>query len=311
MAFFGVVLFLGLLGFGIFRGLTFNRNQYKEISGVSFNPIRAAGWLAAAFAVLFVGMSFTVVDAGQVGVVKRWGQPVRQINPGAHLLLPFAEEVSPVPVQTRVIKPNEDAASKDLQIVHTEITLAYHVDPAYATSILVQLNNDAEGRVISPAILEAIKAVTARYDVQELISNRSQVRDGIEEFVRDRLAPYHIIAETTSITNFSFSQQYEQAIEAKVTAMQRAEQAQNELNKVKIDSQQQVALAVADASARVARAEAEAKELKLKREQLSPEIIQLRTIEKWDGQLPQFIVGGGSVPMLDVLKAAEKARAKN
>lgn len=297
----GILLFLVLTGLGVWRGLTFTRDQRnREINGVSFSPLRSLPFLGGAFAVLIAAWSFTVVDAGSVGVVKRWGQPVRQIDPGAHLLMPIAEEAIPVAVQTRIIKPNEDAASKDLQVVHTEVTLAYHVDPNFATQVLVGLNNDAEGRVIAPAILEAIKAVTARYDVQELIGKRAQVRDGIEEFVKVRLAPYHIIAETTSITNFSFSQQYEQAIEAKVTAQQHAEQAQNDLTRIRTEAEQ-----------RVARAEAEAKELRLQREQLSPELIQLRTIEKWDGQLPQFIVGGGgTLPMLDVLKAAQEAKRK-
>ncbi len=299
MVFLGILLSLVLLGFGTWRGLTFKRNRNEEIEGASFSIGRAVGSWATAFGLLVLSLAFTVVDAGNVGVVKRWGQPVRQIDPGAHLLLPVAEEASTVAVQTRIIKPNEDAASKDLQVVHTEVTLAYHVDPNFATQILVGLNNDAEGRVISPAILEAIKAVTARYDVQELISRRAEVRDGIEEFVKTRLAPYHIIAETTSITNFSFSQQYEQAIEAKVTAQQQAEKAQNDLTRIRTEAEQ-----------RVARAEAEAKELRLQREQLSPELIQLRTIEKWNGELPQFIVGGGTLPMLDVLKAAQDAKRK-
>src|SRR6266700_6677032 len=187
----GILLFLVLGGLGVWRGLTLTRDQKygREINGFSFSPLRGLPLWGAAVAVLIAAWSFTVVDAGNVGVVKRWGQPVRQIDPGAHLLLPVAEEASTVAVQTRIIKPNEDAASKDLQVVHTEVTLAYHVDPNFATQILVGLNNDAEGRVISPAILEAIKAVTARYDVQELISRRAEVRDGIEEFVKTRLAP--------------------------------------------------------------------------------------------------------------------------
>lgn len=304
MVFLGIVLFLALIGVGVWRGITVittpSKDRYSSaINKLSFGVARGLPFWAAAVAVLFALSSFTVVDAGSIGVIQRWGQPVRQLVPGAHFILPFADTVYPVSTQTRIIKPSEDAASKDLQVVHTEVTLAYHVDPPFATQILVGLSNDAESRVIAPAILEAIKAVTARYDVQELIAKRAEVRDGIEDFVKTRLAPYHIVAETTSITNFSFSQQYEQAIEAKVTAQQHAEQAQNDLTRIRTEAEQ-----------RVARAEAEAKELRLQREQLSPELIQLRTIEKWNGELPQFIVGGGTLPMLDVLKAAQEAKRK-
>jgi prohibitin 2 len=191
-----------------------------------------------------------------------------------------------VPTQTRIVKPNEDAASLDLQVVHTEVTLAYHVDPAYATFVLVNLNNDAEERVIKPAILEAIKATTAKYDVQDLISKRPLVRDGIEDFVKTRIAPYHIIAETTSITDFSFSRQFEDAIEAKVTAQQKAEQAQNDLQRITIEAKQQVA-----------KAQGEADALRAQREQITPELLQLRTIElfrsNWKGELPQTLIVNG------------------
>lgn len=257
-------------------------------------------WLyLVALIFLTLSLSYTEVDAGSVGVVKRFGRPVREAYPGLHFITPFVESLTTVAVQTRIVKPNEDASSLDLQIVHTEVTLAYHVDPEYATFVLVSLNNDAEQRVINPAIYEAIKATTAKYDVQELIAQRPKVRDDIEEFVKNRIAPYHIVAETTSITDFRFSDQFEQAIEAKVTAQQHAEQASNDLQRIKIEADQKVATA-----------EGEAKALAAQRMQITPELLQLRTIEmlhdKWDGKLPQVIAGSGSIPMLDMLKAAGK-----
>src|SRR5260370_10544646 len=102
--------------------------------------------------------------------------------------------------------------------------------------ILVQLNNDAERRVSVTAILESITEETAQYDVQELVTQRAKVRDGIEARVKTRLAPYHIIAESTSITNFSFSQQYEQSIEQKQVAEQNAEKAKNDLNRIRVEA---------------------------------------------------------------------------
>jgi regulator of protease activity HflC (stomatin/prohibitin superfamily) len=161
------------------------------------------------------------------------------------------------------------------------------------------LNDDAETRVIVPAILEAIKARTAQYDAQDLISQRPIVRDGIEDFVRTRLDPYHIVAENVSITDFRFSDEYERAIEAKVTAAQQAEKAQNDLARIKIEAEQKVAAAQGEAQA-----------LEVQKAQITPELIQLRTIEmlhdKWDGHLPEVMSGSGSLPMLDVLKAAGK-----
>jgi prohibitin 2 len=290
--------FVGLLGFGIFRGLV-GKDQHGEWGFLpSFK--RGALYAFGSLAFLFLTLSFTEVPAGSVGVIQRFGQPVRQLVPGAHFILPFADTVYSVSTQTQVVKPSENASSQDLQIVHTEITLAYHVDPAFATNILVGLGNDAETRVITPAILEAIKATTARYDVQDLISKRPLVRDGIEEFVKARLSPYHIVAETTSITDFSFSKEFEAAIEAKVTAQQHAEKASNDLKRIQIEAEQQVA-----------QAKGEAEALRVQKEQITPQLLQLRTIEmmreRWNGVLPTTIVGGNNaLPMMDVLRAAGK-----
>ena len=102
------------------------------------------------------------------------------------------------------------------------VTLGYYVDPNYVGYVYSQLNDDAQVRAITPAILEAIKAVTARYDAEELIANRAAVRDGIEDFVKQRLVPHHIIVDSVSITDFNFSAEYNQAIESKVTAAQNA-----------------------------------------------------------------------------------------
>jgi prohibitin 2 len=259
---------------------------------------RSLPGVAMALAFLTIALSFTTIDAGSVGIVKRFGQATRQLQPGAHFILPYAETVTPVAVQTRIVKPSEEASSQDLQMVNFEVTFAYHVDPQHATEILTQLNDDAEARVITPAILEAIKSVTAQYDVQSLVSKRPEVRDKIEAFVTNRLVQYHIVAETTSITNFKFSDQYEQSIEAKVTAQQNAEKAINDLARIRTEADQ-----------KVAQAEGEAKALAAQKAQITPELLQLRTIEmlkeKWDGHLPQYM-GGGAIPMLDVLKAAGK-----
>lgn len=287
------ILFVLLLAAALVR-LAFGSNWTLEPS-----VLRAAPILALCAVVFLIAMSYAEVSAGSIGIVMRLGKPVRELQPGPHLVVPITDTVTAVSVQTHIVKPSEDAASLDLQVVHTEVTLAYHVDPAYATSILVQLNDDAESRVIVPAILEAIKARTAQYDAQDLISKRAEVRDGIEEFVRTRLMPYHIVAENVSITDFRFSDEYEKAIEAKVTAAQQAEKAQNDLARIKIEAEQKVAAAQGEAQA-----------LEVQKSQITPELIQLRTIEmlhdKWDGHMPEVMTGSGTLPMLDVLKAAGK-----
>jgi prohibitin 2 len=260
--------------------------------------------LVAFVLLLTLSASYAQVDAGNVGIVTRFGNVSRLFSPGAHLVLPFAETVHSMTTQTLVTKPNEDAASHDLQMVKTEVTLAYHFDPAYLGYIYEHVadasDNSVERKVVTPAILEAIKSVTAHYDAQQLVSERPAVRDGIETFVAQRLLQYHIIAETVSITSFHFSEDYEKAIEAKVTAQQNAEKAANDLTRIQVEAQQQIA-----------QAKGEAEALRAQKEQITPELLQLRMIEmmskKWDGKLPESYFGGQApLPIVEAFRKQGK-----
>lgn len=301
------LMFLASLAVGIGVSVVKSIKATEEHLVVKYVPALVCLAPALLFFALYLGVYS--VDGGTVGVVKRFGDPISTLQPGLHFVRPIGDKVKEVSVQTRITKTAEDASSKDLQIVKTEVTLAYHVDKQYAMDILVQLNDDAENRVIIPAILESIKAETSHYDARELVTQRATVRDGIEERVKTRLAPYHIVAESTSITNFAFSAQYEQSIEQKQVAEQNAEKAKNDLVRIRVEAEQvaaeakgkgDAAIAAATGEAQstliVARAKAEAQ--KLQRDNITPELLQLRTIElmhdKWDGVFPSTYIGGGS-----------------
>jgi len=116
--------------------------------------------------------------------------------------------------------------------------------------------------------------------------------------------------ETTSITNFDFSAQFNQAIEAKVTAEQNALTEKNRLAMIEYQAQQKVAEANGTATATILNAQAsaqsillkatsDAEALRLQKEQVTPELIQLRMAEKWNGALPQYMFGD-SMPLLQL-----------
>src|SRR5579859_600516 len=307
-----VILFLAALlslftgvGFSIFQSFRDSDNNSKGETVKRPIPALVSLVPTVLFFALYLGAY--QVDAGSVGVVKRFGNPVGMLKPGLHFVRPIGDTVTEVAVQRRVVKVSEAASSSDLQIVNVEVTLGYHIDPAYADYALVQLNNDAEERVIRPANLEAIKARTAQFEVQGLVKQRELVRAGIENDVRGRLATQHVILEDMSITNFSFSADYEHAIEQKQVAEQSAEKAKNVLEQTKIEAEQVAAKAKGEADARRAQAEGEAQAIlveaqakakaqELQRQNLTPELLELRRIEmwnqKWDGSVPQYIVGG-------------------
>lgn len=305
------IVFLAILSFGIVRVVL------PTIRTGKLTYLRAIPWFAGAFVALLLFSSFTTVGTGNRDVVTRFGNVTRVLPPGAHLVLPFIESANPVSVQTLVVKPSEDASSHDLQVVHTQVTLAYHFDPNHVDYIFTHYidssDNAVENKVVNPAILEAIKAVTAQYDAQSLISDRAKVRDGIEAFVQARLARNYIVPESVSITDFHFSPEYDKSIEAKVTAQQQAEKAVNDLRRIEVEAQQAAAEAKGkaeataaeahgDAEATLSRADAQAKANRELAASITPQLIQYRAIEKWDGARP-MVEGKGSGLLIQVPSA--------
>jgi regulator of protease activity HflC (stomatin/prohibitin superfamily) len=209
-------------------------------------------------------------------------------------------------VRTQKIVESATSASKDLQDVSTQVALNYHVNPDRAQVVYQQLGFEYPNRVITPAIQESVKQVTARFNAEELITKRETVKNQITDQITARLAAYNIIVDAVSITDFQFSQLFKQAVEAKVAAQQRALQAQNELRRIQIEAQQNEAKAIGEQKANIARAEGikqsnvlqaegEAQAITIIDQQLrnNPTYLEWLKTTRWDGVLP-LVTGGGA-----------------
>jgi prohibitin 2 len=281
--------------------------------GMGFSsPLKIAIPAIIAVIIIFVVLtsSLKIVDAGNRGVLLKFGAVDTSISlsEGLHFILPFRDSVVQMEVRTQKIVESTTSASKDLQNVVTEVALNYHIDPNTVPVLYKQLGFDYANRVIVPTIQESVKQVTARFNAEELITKRELVKSEIETQIKTRLAPYNIIVDTISITDFRFSEQFVRAVESKVEAEQRALQAQNELRRIQIEAQQAEARAVGEQKANIARAQGvkESNVLQAEGESAAINIIeqQLRNsttyldwlkAQKWDGQLPLVTgsVGGG------------------
>ncbi|MEO8207304.1 MAG: SPFH domain-containing protein, partial [Chthoniobacterales bacterium] len=170
--------------------------------------------------------------------------------------------------------------------------------------------------VISPAIQECVKAVTAKYSAENLIIKREEAKKQVEEAIRHYIADVLMnkgiegatTVQSVAITDFNFSHEFNQAIESKVKAEQDALREVNdkakritsaeamaketELNasaqafsittKAKSEAESITAISIARAAAIQREAEALA----------NPNIIELRKVEKWNGALPVYSLSG-------------------
>jgi regulator of protease activity HflC (stomatin/prohibitin superfamily) len=237
--------------------------------------------------------SFYTIPAGYRGVLLTFQKPSDiSMGEGLHFKIPVVQGVVKMNVQTQKYEVTKaSAASKDLQTVTTDIAINYFINPETAPEIYRNIGVNYQDKVIAPAALEVLKASTAQFTAEELITNRPAVKDKIDTGLRDRLKEYGVNIQATSITQFDFSPEFNNAIEAKVTAEQTALAAKNKLEQIKYEAQQRITQASAEAEAIKIQASAI-------QAQGGKDYVQLQAINKWNGALPQ--VTGGAIPFINL-----------
>lgn len=252
--------------------------------------------LIIAIIILAIINPFTIISAGERGVVLEWGAVKGDIlTEGIHWVTPIAQNVKVLNVQIQKESVEVTAASKDLQSVTSTVALNYHLQEDKVSSLWQKIGSDYKVKVIDPSIQEAFKASTAQFTAEELVTKREEVKTVAKKALKERLANDFIVVDELSITNFDFSPQFNQSIEKKVTAAQDALAAENKLKQVQFEADQRVAQATGEAEAIKIQAQAIT-------QQGGENYVQLQAIQKWDGKLPAQMIPGATVPFLNLTK---------
>jgi prohibitin 2 len=243
-------------------------------------------------------LPFAIVPAGHRGVVTTFGKVDQDVrSEGLQFVTPFAQKMHLINVQIQKGEGEGDAASKDLQSVHTRVAINYHIQSTEAAKVYQAIGTEEEiaDRIIVPATQEAVRAATAQYTAEELITKRAAVRDRIRSILDDRLRHHSVVVDEFSIINFLFSKGFTEAIEAKTTAEQLKLKAERDLERIRVEAEQ-----------KIAQAKAEAESLRLQKQEVTAELVRLReienqkrAIEKWNGVLPQ-VTGQSGMPFIDL-----------
>lgn len=224
--------------------------------------------------VLFLALCVRTVEAGQVGVVTRFGEVSREVNSGLVVTLPWpVEQLHKMDTRIQKQQDNATAATADLQDVRATLALNFSLDRGSALQVFKQIGTEYRDRVIVPAVQESFKAATAQYTASDLLTKRAEVKGKALDDIKKRLERYGVKIQDLNIVDFNFGTEFNKAIEQKQVAAQEAERAQFNLQRARLDAEAQ----------------------NLQKQSLSPEYLQKQAIEKWDGKLPQYMGGGDSV----------------
>ena len=229
--------------------------------------------------------SITIVDAGHTGVINTLGNVSENVlQEGIHLKIPFIQTI--VKMDNRIVKleVETEAFSKDLQTVTTKLAINYRVSKDKSYAIYKNVGSDYETILVSPAVNEVLKAITAKYTAEESVANRSLISQGLIEELNNKLNKNGIYVEDVNIINFEFSEAYIAAIEEKQVAEQR-------LLKAKTEKEEAIVKAEAEAETLRIQSEAQAKANNILSKSLNENLIRYEMMKKWNGELPMVTDG--------------------
>jgi len=294
MVFLIVLLTLAITGLWFWRGIKAGSRTESGDKVLKLPWARIPTGLIIGFVVASIIGGVGTVPTGHRGIHLRWGAATGKVlDQGIYYVIPFIESVYKMSIQVKAHHTKAAAASKDLQNVSTEVTLNYAVQPEKASTLFNDVGAQYEKTIIEPAVLEAVKATTANYNAENLITERSLVKDKLQERLNARLSVHGILVDAVSITDFTFSPEFTQAIELKVTATQNALAAENNLKKVQFEAEQAIAKA---------KGEAEAIRIQVQaiQQQGGKDYVALKAIAAWDGKLPTYMLGSSTVPFITI-----------
>ena len=273
-----------------------------------------------ALLICFLGC-FKTVPTGSTGIVTTFGKIENiTLDAGIHFMSPWKKVVN-MDNRTQKQSIEMQCFSSDIQEVSVVYTVNYQINKTNAQEIYRTIGTEYFDTIVMPKALEAVKSVFAKYTAEDLIASRSNLSKEIEGVLVDDLARQNIQITATSIENIDFTDAFTNAVEAKQVAEQNKLKAQTEQAQATLEAQaqaeRQVIQAKADADAAIVAANADAEVAKISAdsslyqgekeatilqrvgEQMEryPNLVKYKYYEKWDGKLPETVLGDSEVIM--------------
>jgi len=245
-----------------------------------------------AIIVILAAGSVKIISEGNVGVKYRFGQIVAtDMEPGMHFAIPFVDTVKRVDVTEQVYTTEVSSYTKDTQTVDSLVLQAnYYYDKAQLDTLVRQIGlKNVESKLVMPNLTSVLKNEVGKYKAEELIANRSALEMSIQQELTDILSKYGVIVSRIAIQDIEFNTAFEQVVEEKVQAEQKALKVQNETIQKEEEAKQQVIAAEAEAKATLVKAQAEAEANKLLNNSLTSTLVEYYKIEKWNGEFPEVM----------------------
>ena len=247
--------------------------------------------IAAVLVLIVFFNSYYVIDPGYRGVQVMFGkvEPQSYIN-GVGFKAPFVAKIISIDVRTQKTTDSTSTYTSDVQTAKLKYTFTYNLNPNNVYQLYENIGLNYEEKTTIPALADVIKDVIGKWQAQDLVNNREKARAEIVRKLNEMLDHKYFQNISFKLIDIDYSDKFESAIQDKVIAEQKAQEAVNNTRRVTEEANQQVI---------TAKAEAEAMEIKSAALAKNKGLTEYEAVQKWDGVLPQYMFGG-SIPMVNI-----------
>ena len=257
----------------------------------------AAGIIVIAiFVVVFSMFAIERIDSGQTGIIVNLAGSERgiddaKVETGWVIYNRFAKQLFEYPAFAQIVDYEPfDIQDKKGTIFKTDPTIEYCIDRENAKIVFLRYRKttyELEQSVILTEVKNAYKDIAGLYETDSLINNRPAFEKEVEDLLRDRLSKRGF-----TFTNIQSSVKPNDVLQAAIDAKNTAVQ-----NALKVENEKKAAIAEAEKEVAAAKGKADAN--RILQQSITPELIKLKAVEKWDGKLP-LSTSGNTLPFLEL-----------
>ncbi len=222
--------------------------------------IPAAMFAVGLVLVILIPGSFHTVDAGTVAVVKKMGVISDIETPGTYFDFWLTHKYEKYDSKVQQVEINMDAYTSDAQSMDISMVVQFQIRQDKVEDIALNYGGlEALTNRIQSVAIERTKATLSQYQAEKLIEERNAISPKVEEVISEAIGDkYYVNFNSAVLTDITFSDAFEQAVEAKMMAQQEKLQAQYENEKKKEEAEAALYVAEQEAKALLAKAQAEA-----------------------------------------------------
>ena len=248
--------------------------------------------VAVIFGVMVLVDGIYSVDPGYRGVKVTLNkvEDVSLTN-GIGFKWPFISDVVEMNVQTQEMTQKTSSYTEDVQSADMDYTFLYELNPENVHVLYEEVGVNYHAKKIIPVLNGVLKDVVGKWKAQDLVSNRDKARGEVVALLQERIDSEFFQNISFEFNDIDYSDKFEQSIEDKVIADQRAQEAVNNTKRIEEEAKQKLISAKADAEAMGIKSEALSK---------NKGLVEYEWVQKWNGQMPQIVLGDGATPLISL-----------